>query len=44
MLYAKHNIEIQTHWISTKKNLLADMLLHSQYARVANEHFSLQIA
>ena len=44
MLYAEHDIEVQTHLISTKHNFLADMLSYGQYTKIANKYLSLQIA
>ena len=44
MLCAEQDIEVQAHWISTKQNSLADMLLRGQYTKIANKYSSLQIA
>ena len=44
MLCAEHDIEVQTHWISTKQNSFADMLSCGQYTKIANKYPSLQIA
>ena len=41
MLCAKHDIEVQVYWISTKKNFLADMLSCNQYTKIADKYPSL---
>ncbi len=35
---AKHNIEMQAHWILTKPNSLADILLRGQYTKIADRY------
>ena len=42
MQCAKHDTEVQAHWISTKQNSLADMLSRGQYTKIANIYLSLQ--
>lgn len=44
MFCAKHDIEIQAHWILIKQNSFADRLSHGQYTIIANKYLSLQIA
>ncbi len=44
ILCAEHDIEVQAHWISTKQNSLADILLHGQYTKITNKYLSLKIA
>ncbi len=44
ILCDEHDIEVQTHLISTKQNYLADMLSHAQYTKVADKYPFIQIA
>lgn len=42
MILALRQIVIESHWLSSEDNLLADLLSRGQWARLANEHKHLQ--
>ena len=44
MFYAQYNIKMQAYQISTKQNLLADMLSRGLYTKIGNKYPFLQIA
>ncbi len=43
-LCVKYNIKVQVHWISTKKNSLAEVLSRCQYTNIADRYSPMQIA
>lgn len=42
MLAALHDIEIESRWISTKDNILADLLSRGKLHQIANQYPNLQ--